>query len=139
MRICSRIASAVFLASFLFGCGDRSQSSAAPAPPGSSVSIIGIDPSTEVPLRPGERVRVSCKVAYVLTAESGKLALFVQDTDGLIASTSSTIKKGHGNEEFVVEFVVPANGEVNVFVPLAAANQDSTTTVSHRASRVLSQ
>jgi hypothetical protein len=126
---------ASLLLALLAGCEAR-QAVPSPAPAGSFVSIAGITPTTDEPLVAGEKVQLSVKVAYVLNAESGTVALVVQDASGIVAMTQTTASKGTGNANLSLEFTVPKTTELQVFVPLGAKDQESTTTVAARTYKV---
>jgi hypothetical protein len=143
MRLRSPLQVLLLSAAALVGaCDKHDLATATSAPGGSSVSIIGLDPVEEQPLQPGSKVRVACRVAYTLTGDkSGQLALIAQSHSGdLLASTFVPITPATGNQELSVEFVVPkGTPEIDIFVPLSAGTQGATTTVSHRAYRVVAK
>jgi hypothetical protein len=125
----------------LAGCNAESTQRAQTAPAGSTVSIVAITPDTGAALKPGQKVNLSVKAAYTLTAESGTLGLVVQDASNApLAQTMSVVLRGSGTEELAVQFTVPETTRaVQVFVPLSAQDQSSTATVSSRAFKVSQQ
>src|SRR5438045_394903 len=85
----------------LAACDGQNKVSAPSAPPGSTVSIVSISPSTGEPLAPGQRINLAVKAAYTLTSESGTLGLVVQDANNTpLAQTINVVMKGSGTEEF---------------------------------------
>ena len=107
-----------------------------PAPPGSSVYIVNISPTPDLPLHSGQRVRLELKVGYTLMADAGNLQVIVQNATGAFATTGASVSRGAGSEDFALEFKVPATESIEVFVPLFAEGQKATTTVVTREYKV---
>ena len=122
----------------LFGCQRDDQSFGTPAPTGSSVQIVSTSPSTGQPLRAGENVKLKVNVNYTLTVESGTLALVVQSADNsAVAENFEVVKKGNGKITLEAEFTVPRTKAIQIFIPLSAQGQNSTSTVDTRAFEVI--
>ena len=133
---CTHLLPAV-LGLILAGC-DRQTAPA--APPGSTVSIVEVVPSTGIPLTKGQAVDLTVKVAYTLTSESGTLGLVVQDANNTpLAQEMSVVLRGSGTESFALHFAVPDTKAVQVFAALSSQGQSATTTVSNRAYKVSAQ
>ncbi len=131
-----KIAAALALVASLVGCDAQQHAAATTAPAGSSVSIIGISPTTDVVLHIGQHVRLEVRVAYSLSVEPGRLELVVQDDESPVAMNRVNVAKGSGNEEFVAELQVPQSKRLQVFVHLSAAGQTTTTTVAFREYKI---
>jgi hypothetical protein len=130
----------VAAASLMFGCQRSDEHFGTPAPTGSSVQIASISPSIGEPLRVGEKVKLKVDVNYTLTGESGTLALVVQAADNsAISQNFEVVTKGSGKVTLEAEFVVPSTKAIQVFTPLSAQGQSSTSTVESRAFKVVSK
>ena len=130
-------ASAAFL---IFGCQRSDPQLGAPAPAGSSVQIASVSPSVGEPLRVGEKVKLKVDVNYTLTTESGTLALVVQAADNsAISQNFEVVTKGKGNVTLEAEFIVPSTKAIQIFTPLSAQGQSSTSTVESRAFKVVAK
>lgn len=120
------------------GC-QRSEPLGHQAPTGSSVKITGITPDPSSPLRAGDRIKLRVDIRYTLTADSGTVGLVVQAADNSgIAYNIDALKKGNGKSTLEAEFVVPHTNAVQVFTPLAAQGQTSTSTADIRTYKVIS-
>jgi uncharacterized membrane protein len=107
------------------------------APAGSSVKILSISPEISSPLHVGEKVNLQVEVGYSLTAPSGTLSLVVQASDNSgVAQDMEVLTKGSGKTKFEAEFVVPNTKAIQVFTPLSAQGQSSTSTVDMWAFKV---
>ena len=94
------------------------------------------DPAT--PLKVGAKVRLELELNYALTtADSGTLAVVVQADNRHLAQTAATIQKGAGQAALSVEFVVPQTSALQVFTPLSARGQETTSTVAQRTYKVV--
>lgn len=110
------------------------------APAGSSVKILAISPEISSPLHVGEKVKLQVDVGYSLTAPSGTLSLVVQASDNSgVAQDMEVLAKGSGKTKFEAEFVVPNTKAIQVFTPLSAQGQSSTSTVDMWAFKVVAK
>ena len=138
MRVPLLIALLVVLVAPVVGF-QRNDNASIPAPSGSSVKIISIMPDISVPLHPGERIKLKVDIGYTLTVDSGTIALVVQDAGNSgVAQTMDVLSKGNGKKTLEVEFTVPNTKAIQVFAPLSAQGQASTSTVEYRAYKVVS-
>ena len=127
----------LFLLAALSGC-ERNPSTDSAAPSGSSVKILSTAPKTSAPLRVGDHVKLKVDVAHMLTVDSGTLGLVIQAADNsAIAQDMEVVTKGSGKTSFETEFVVPDTKAIQVFTPLSAQGQSSTSTVDMRAFKVI--
>lgn len=134
------LAQATVLAGGMLALGCSPQSETHEAPPGSTVSITQISPSTGNPLTVGDEVKLEVSAAYALSAESGTLGVIVQDAKNTpLAQTVNVVLKGGGTEKFQLSFTVPDTGAIHVFTPLSAQGQTATSTVAARSYRVKSK
>ena len=125
------------LVATIAGC-QRNDNTSVPAPSGSIVKIVTITPDISSPLRTGDRVKLKVDISYNLTVDSGTIALVVQDSNNSgIAQTMEVLTKGNGKTSLEVEFTVPNTKAVQVFAPLSAQGQASTSTVEYRAYKVV--
>ena len=121
----------------LAGC-QRNEPSGMRAPTGSSVKIVGITPDISAPLRVGERVTLMVDISYSLTVDSGTVALVIQAADNSgIAQNMEVLSKGDGKTSLKAEFTVPDTKAVQIFTPLGAQGQASSSTVDYRAYKVI--
>ena len=121
------------------GC-ERSPSDEHAAPTGSSVKIVSTSPDTAEPLQVGELVKLHIEVAYTLSTSSGTLGLVVQASDNSsLAQDMEVVNKGSGTIQFDTEFLVPNTKAIQVFTPLSAQSQSSTSTVDMWAFKVVSK
>jgi hypothetical protein len=97
-----------------------------------SVKIVGLAPETTAALRVGEKVRVRVEVSFRLAAESGVVALVVQADGAVIGADRQAVRRGEGKAALAAEFVVPRTKEIQVFTPLQATGQKTTTTADMR-------
>jgi len=119
------------------GC-QRTDVSTSAAPGGSLVKIANISPDTSTPLRAGDRVKVKVDVDYSLTSDAGTVNLVIQTADNSsLAHNMEVLQKGTGKVTLVAEFVVPNSNAVQIFTPLSAQGQTSTSTVDTRAYKVI--
>jgi len=122
----------------LAGCGRGDPARETAAPSGSSVKIIAISPAPGELLRTGSTVRLKVDVSYTLSVESGQVDLVVQDAGGArLAGNLKVIRKGSGQVSLDAEFVVPKTGAIQVFTPLTAQGQGTTSTVDSRVFEVI--
>ena len=106
-------------------------------PGGTSIRIAHISPGTSTSLRVGESVTVRAEVEYALPAESGTITLVIQSSDNrTISNETEVVAKGSGKIVLSSTFVVPDTKAIQVFTPLSAQGQVSTTTVDQRAYKV---
>ncbi len=106
-------------------------------PQGSSVRITQISPATSVSLRVGDSATIRAEVEYTLSVESGTITLVIQSSDNrTIANETEVVTKGTGKVVLSSTLVVPDTKVVQVFTPLSAQGQVSTTTVDQRAYKV---
>ena len=118
-------------------CNQSLGQSAPSAANGSSVSLISISPATSEVLHPGEKATLVVEIAYELNADSGNVNLVVQAANGLhLAGDIEVITKGSGRAKLRAEFIVPETKAIEVFIPLSADGQSSTSTLVHRVYRV---
>lgn len=133
MRIPLSIA-LILAALFLGACDQRASSS---APRGSFVKIVSVSPDTSSALKAGDKVKVQVEVSYALTSDRGTVSLVVQGANNAsLAHSRQVIQKGSGKAMLSAEFVVPDSSAVQIFTPLSAQGQTSTSTVAHRAYKV---
>jgi len=126
------------LSSTLGGCSGDEAVVPSPAPGGSTVSIVGIVPTTDHPLHAGEHARLEMKIAYRLAVDEGVISAVAQDSnDQFIAVSKVAVHKGMGNEDMALEFKVPDTDRIIVFVPLSGEGQRATTTLATREYRVV--
>lgn len=109
-----------------------------PAPDGSFVQIVSVSPSVGTALRAGEKVSLKVEVEYVVPGESATIGLVVQAADNSsIAHDNDVLLKGNGKVTLSATFTVPETKMINIFTPLSAQGQNSTSTVDSRAFKVL--
>jgi hypothetical protein len=127
----------LLIAACAIGACGRNDSSRDSAPQGSAVSIAQITPSTSVALRVGDKVALRVEVDYALSVDSGTVTLVVQSSDNTpISSETEVVTKGSGKVVLNSTFVVPDTRAVQVFTPLSAQGQASTSTIDSRAYKV---
>lgn len=120
---------------WLGGCDQRSLPS---APAGSFVKIVSVSPDISTALKVGDKVKVQVEVSYSLSSEGGTVSLVVQAADNAsLGHNMEVIQKGSGKAILSAEFVVPDSNAVQIFTPLSAQGQTSTSTVDHRAYKVV--
>jgi len=126
-----------FLLCCLAACAPSSVADhGAPACP--SVKILSTIPEISTPLHVGEHVKLQVDISYTLTANSGTLGLVVEAADNSnVTGAMEGITKGSGTLALQAEFVVPSTKVIQVFTPLSAQGQTSTTTVDWRAFKVV--
>src|SRR6266496_1787418 len=108
----------------LVACDQRSLPS---APSGSFVKIVSVSPDTGTALKVGDKVKVQVEVSYSLSSEGGTVSLVVQAANNAsLAHNMEVIQKGSGNATLSAEFVVPDSNAVQIFTPLSAQGQTST-------------
>ena len=108
------------------------------APPGSFVKIVSVTPDTKSPLKVGDKVKVQVEVSYALTVDVGRITLVVQAANNAsLANHMAVVNKGNGKITLSAEFVVPDSNAVQIFTPLSAQGQTATSTVDHRAYKVV--
>jgi hypothetical protein len=130
---------ALIALSAMLGC-EREERNNPAAPEGSFVKIISISPTPGQPLHSGEKINLKVEVNYSLNAESGTLAIVVQGADNSgIAQNFEVVPKGTGNVTLEASFVVPDTKAIQVFTPLSAQGQGSTSTVDSRAFKVVAK
>jgi hypothetical protein len=89
-------------------------------------------------LKVGDRVKVQVEVSYALTADVGHITLVVQAANNAsLANHMAVLNKGNGKITLAAEFVVPDSNAVQIFTPLSAEGQTATSTVDHRAYKVV--
>ncbi|HUR42269.1 MAG TPA: hypothetical protein VM240_13975 [Verrucomicrobiae bacterium] len=109
-----------------------------PASDGSFVQIVSISPTVGTALRAGEKVSLKVEIEYVVPVESATIGLVVQAADNSpIANDNDVLLKGSGKVTLTADFTVPATKMINIFTPLSAQGQNSTSTVDSRAFKVL--
>lgn len=109
-----------------------------PSANGAFIQIVSTAPNLGTPLRAGEKVRLTVEAEYVCPEESAVVGLVVQAADNTpIAQDNDVVLKGTGKVTLTTEFVVPATKMLNVFTPLSAQGQNSTSTVDSRAFKVI--
>lgn len=136
----AKILVSVLAALLMLGCQRNDLHPGTPASAGSSVQIASISPSAGEPLHVGEKVTLKVDVNYLLTAESGTLALVVQAADNsAIAQNFEVVTKGSGKATLESEFIVPSTKAIQIFTPLSAQGQSSTSTVESRAFKVVAK
>jgi hypothetical protein len=121
----------------VLGCGGPRQS----APPSSaavdSVRILSISPGIETPLKVGAAASFSVEVEYnLVTSASGTLTLVIQQGESgrePLANETVVVQKGKGTITLRKEISVPDTAAVQVFVPLTAQGESSTSVVDSRA------
>jgi hypothetical protein len=138
-RRCAALLLAAIALPALFGC-EREERNIPTAPEGSFVKIMSISPAPGQPLHSGEKINLKVEVNYSLNAESGTLAIVVQGADNSgIAQNFEVVPKGTGNVTLEAGFVVPDTKAIQVFTPLSAQGQGSTSTVDSRAFKVVAK
>jgi hypothetical protein len=124
----------IALAAWLGACDQKPLK----APPGSFVKIVSVSPDTKSPLKVGDKVKVQVEVSYALTADVGHITLVVQAANNAsLANHMAVLNKGNGKITLAAEFVVPDSNAVQIFTPLSAEGQTATSTVDHRAYKVV--
>jgi hypothetical protein len=127
--------SAFLIAAWLGACDQGSLPS---APSGSFVRIVSVSPDTGTALKVGDRVKMQVEVSYALSSDGGTVSLVVQAANNAsLAHNMEVIQKGSGKATLSAEFVVPDSNAVQIFTPLSAQGQTSTSTVDHRAYKVI--
>jgi hypothetical protein len=125
----------LLMAVLLGGCD---HSSAPSAPGGSFVKIVSVSPDTGTVLKVGDKVKVQVEVSYALSSDGGTVSLVVQAANNAsLAHNMEVLQKGSGKATLSAEFVVPDSNAVQIFTPLNAQGQTSTSTVDHRAYKVI--
>ncbi|HVJ10565.1 MAG TPA: hypothetical protein VNC62_03240 [Burkholderiales bacterium] len=133
MSVRARLA-IIALAAWLGACDQKPLK----APPGSFVKIVSVSPDTKSPLKVGAKVKLQVEVSYALTVDVGQITLVVQAADNAtLANHMAVVKKGNGKITLSTEFVVPDSNAVQIFTPLSAQGQTATSTVDHRAYKVV--
>ncbi|HVJ24589.1 MAG TPA: hypothetical protein VM756_11695 [Burkholderiales bacterium] len=128
------LAASIALAAWLGACDQKPLK----APPGSFVKIVSVSPDTKSPLKVGAKVKLQVEVSYALTVDVGQITLVVQAADNAtLANHMAVVKKGNGKITLSTEFVVPDSNAVQIFTPLSAQGQTATSTVDHRAYKVV--
>ncbi|MEZ5615895.1 MAG: hypothetical protein R3E35_11855 [Rhodocyclaceae bacterium] len=136
----AKILVSVSAALLMLGCQRSDPHFGTPAPTGSSVQIASVSPSVGEPLHVGEKVKLKVDVNYTLTGESGTLALIVQAADNsAISQNFEVVTKGSGKATLEAEFIVPSTKAIQLFTPLSAQGQSSTSTVESRAFKVVAK
>jgi hypothetical protein len=102
-----------------------------------AVRIVALSPETTTPLKVGEKVKIQVEVSYRLAAESGVVALVVQADNAGVAQSRQLVKRGRGKATLSVELVVPETKALQVFTPLQAQGQKTTTTADARTYKVV--
>ena len=124
----------IALAAWLVACDQKPLK----APPGSFVKIVSVSPDTKSPLKVGDKVKVQVEVSYALTVDVGRITLVVQAANNAsLANHMAVVNKGNGKITLSAEFVVPDSNAVQIFTPLSAQGQTATSTVDHRAYKVV--
>ena len=124
----------IALAAWLVACDQKPLK----APPGSFVKIVSVSPDTKSPLKVGDKVKVQVEVSYALTVDVGRITLVVQAANNTsLANHMAVVNKGNGKITLSAEFVVPDSNAVQIFTPLSAQGQTATSTVDHRAYKVV--
>jgi hypothetical protein len=112
------------------GCDRQAPQLGTRAPAGSSVKIVSITPSVGEVLKVGDKVALKVDVEYTMTAESGTLGLVVQAADNAtITQNVEVVLKGSNKISLVADFNVPPTKAIQIFTPLSAQGQASTSTV----------
>jgi hypothetical protein len=125
---------AIMLAAGLGACDQKPLK----APPGSFVKIVDVSPDPRSPLKVGDKVKVQVEVSYALTTDAGQITLVVQSANNAtLANHTAVVKKGDGKLKLSASFVVPDSNAVQIFTPLSAQGQTATSTVDHRAYKVV--
>lgn len=128
------------LASLQFGCQRSDSNFGTSTPSGSSVQIVFVSPPVNTELVVGEKVKLKVDVKYALTGDSGTLGLVVQSSDNSsVAQNFEVVNKGSGQSSLEAEFVIPQTKVIQIFTPLSAQGQNSTSTVDSRAFKVVSK
>lgn len=126
--------STILIAAWLGACD---QGSLPRAPSGSFVEITSISPDTGTALKVGDKVKVQVELSYALSSEGGTVSLVVQSADNSsLAHNMEVVQKGSGKATLSTEFVVPDSNAIQIFTPLSAQGQTSTSTVDYRAYKV---
>lgn len=108
------------------------------APAGSTIKIVEISPPTSHVFSVGESVDLRVKVRYVLSEESGTIALVVQAADNSsVAQDNEVIARGAEELTMQAKFIVPNTKVLQVFMPLSGQGQNATSTVDSRAFKVI--
>ncbi|MCA6217181.1 hypothetical protein KGA65_11570 [Ideonella sp. B7] len=130
----------LFSAALLVACQRSDPHLGTPAPGGSSVHIASVSPSVAEVLQAGEEVKMKVEIEYTLGADSGTLALVVQAADNsAVAQNFEVVTKGSGRAILEAEFLVPNTKAIQIFTPLSAQGQSSTSTVESRAFKVVTK
>lgn len=121
---------------FISGCDVDPREKLA-APTGTSVAIISTTPAYFETLHVGDTVNLQVEVEYQLSEDCGTLSLVVQGSDNsTIRVENAILARGQGTRIFDVEFEVPDTKTVQIFTPIRAQGQTSTSTVDTRAFKV---
>jgi hypothetical protein len=124
----------IALAAWLGACDQKPLT----APPGSFVKIVSVSPDTRLALKVGDKVKLQVEVSYVLTTDAGQITLVVQAANNAtLANRAAAVQKGEGKLSLSAEFVVPDSDAVQIYTPLSAQGQKATSTVAHRAYKVV--
>ena len=134
MRPLKLAAGIILITTLLAACDQRSAPS---GPSGSFVKIVSVSPDTGTALKVGDKVKLQVEVNYALSSDGGTVSLVVQAANNAsLAHNMEVIQKGSGKATLSAEFVVPDSNAVQIFTPLSAQGQTSTSTVDHRAYKV---
>lgn len=126
--------STILIAAWVGACDQGSFQS---APSGSFVKITSVSPDTGTTLKVGDKVKVRVEVSYALSSDGGTVSLVVQSANNSsLAHNMEVVQKGSGKATLSAEFVVPDSNAVQIFTPLSAQGQTSTSTVDYRAYKV---
>lgn len=114
---------------------------AQPVPTVDSVKILSILPTTDAPLRAGEKVTFKVEVEYNLnSANSGTVTLVIQQAESGrpgLANEVEVVMKGRDRIVLEKEIQIPQTKAVQVFTPLNVQGGTSTRVVDHRIYKVI--
>jgi hypothetical protein len=128
----------VAIAVLLVGCDRNERRSSTRAPSASYVKIVSVSPDITTALKVGEKVKLQVEVNYRLSSDRGTVSLVVQAANNAnLGQNMEVIQRGNGKAILSAEFVVPDSSAVQIFTPLQAQGQTSTSTVDYRAYKVI--
>src|SRR5260370_1241150 len=85
-----------------------------------AIKIISISPSTDVPLRVGERVTIRVEAEYNLaSAELGRITLVIQQGESgrrPLANENEVVQKGRARLVLSKEITIPDTNALQVFI-----------------------
>jgi len=123
----------------LGGCDSRQPDEPAKI---NTLKIIDIQPPVSVPLKPGQKVDIEVKLAYVLASKAATVTLAVLRSEGFgsksLTSTFAIVQQGKGELVLKEMFYVPKKVSVlQVRVPLIPQQRNDTSPTEIRTYKVV--